>query len=102
MGLTVHTLNELREIGQDSDIALKPEEASVSDVYILNYTSGTTGDSKGVQITHKNVMGAAYELSDQFEITNEDSYISYLPAPHVFEQFIFTMILIKRAKLGFF
>ena len=28
----------------------------IDDVYILSYTSGTTGDSKGVKLTHRNVV----------------------------------------------
>ena len=102
VGMHVHTLDELRKIGRESGIALKPEEVSTEDVYILNYTSGTTGDSKGVRINHKNVLSSAFEYANEFQITSEDCYISYLPAPHVFEQYIFTMILIKRGKLGFF
>jgi long-subunit acyl-CoA synthetase (AMP-forming) len=31
-------------------------EIGPEDIYLLSYTSGTTGDPKGVQITHKAIM----------------------------------------------
>jgi len=34
----------------------KPIPASTDDVYMLSYTSGTTGDPKGVKLTHKMML----------------------------------------------
>lgn len=36
-----------------------PYEASPDDIYMLSYTSGTTGDPKGVKLSHKMVMMVA-------------------------------------------
>lgn len=63
-------------------VAAKPD-----DVFMFSYTSGTTGDPKGVKLTHKMVLqcGAAVinHLSNPF--TDDDTIISYLPAAHSFE-----------------
>ena len=54
---------------------------------MLSYTSGTTGDPKGVKLTHKMIIGAAWAAMNHVSVAfnNEDSYISYLPAAHSFE-----------------
>lgn len=55
---------------------------------MLSYTSGTTGDPKGVKLSHKMVMqcGEATNVKLQGQKINEsDIYISYLPAAHSFE-----------------
>ena len=69
---------------------------------MLNYTSGTTGDSKGVKVTHWGILSAATLGVELVGTTEHDTYISYLPAPHVFENFIFVTILMTGAKVGFF
>ena len=37
----------------DSTAFLEPAK---NDIYIFSYTSGTTGDSKGVKLSHNNVL----------------------------------------------
>ena len=51
VGLTLYSMNEVMEVGrQNPDLAF--EEPKPTDVYGLSYTSGTTGDPKGVMSTH--------------------------------------------------
>ena len=73
---------------------------------MLSYTSGTTGgDPKGVKLTHKMSMAAGYAINIRMgdsPLCDEDSYISYLPSSHVFEQVIFGMSIVYGFKCGFF
>lgn len=60
------------------------------DVFILSYTSGTTGVPKGVKLTHKMILGCAYGVNTRMApagiaLGRNDTYISYLPAAHSFE-----------------
>jgi len=75
------------------------------DVYMLSYTSGTTGDPKGVKLTHKMLINESYAnqtrtAEDPFSET--DSYISYLPAAHSFEQVCQGLVFIYGIKCGFY
>lgn len=71
---------------------------------MFSYTSGTTGDPKGVKVSHKMIVGMAYAVNANLKqsMTEEDSYLSYLPASHSFEQGMFTSALIYGMKCGFF
>jgi len=69
-----------------------PEVVS-TDVYMLSYTSGTTGDPKGVMLAHKSVMVGTFAANKRLEIGSKpldenDIHISYLPLAHVFEQLL--------------
>lgn len=54
-------------------------------VYMLNYTSGTTGDSKGVKVSHWAILNTAIVCNGLFVMNEDDVLIDYLPAPHVFD-----------------
>jgi len=101
-GIRVLTFDEVMDAGRGSDVVLKPEEVDKDDYYMLNYTSGTTGDSKGVKVTHWGILSSAWLGIDFIGMTENDTYISYLPAPHVFENFIYVTTLMTGAKVGFF
>ena len=52
---------------------------------MLNYTSGTTGDSKGVKVSHWGILSSAFIFMETYGFTENDVIIDYLPAPHVFD-----------------
>ncbi len=66
-----------------------PDEAvdvAASDTATIVYTSGTTGEPKGVMLTHGNIVSNARALIDRYDITCDDSIVSYLPLAHMFER----------------
>ena len=72
---------------------------------MFSYTSGTTGDPKGVKLTHKMVIGCQYAVNCRTAprpTTKADCYISYLPAAHSFEQAVFGMAVATGMAIGFF
>ena len=62
-----------------------PQEPEEEDVAAIIYTSGTTGHSKGVVLTHKNIVSDAKAILSIFPLTKEDILLSILPLPHTFE-----------------
>ena len=96
-------IEELREAGrQAKDVQLKPEEVTRDDIYMLNYTSGTTGDSKGVKVSQWGILSSAIIYMEISGLTNEDTLIDYLPAPHVFDQFMFVACLLAGGCQGYY
>ena len=62
------------------------KEASYDDIANILYTSGTTGDSKGVILTHGQ-FHAAMEANDKCVPVGEaDRVMNFLPYTHIFER----------------
>lgn len=47
------------------------------------FTSGTTGNPKGVMLSHDNLTWTAKSVSDLVEINNNDRIVSFLPLSHI-------------------
>ena len=86
-----HTANwkEIVELGsQNHDKYVDELDAIMltiqpDDCATLIYTSGTTGLSKGVMLSHKNLVHNFIEGSKVFDLGPEDRYLSILPLCHV-------------------
>jgi len=68
-------------------IQFNPVDMLEDDVAQILYTSGTTGDPKGVVLTHRNMMSEAHTGARMYtEQTRHDIMLSVLPLSHIFEQ----------------
>lgn len=63
----------------------KKKDVAEDDLAAIIYTSGTTGHSKGVMLTHKNLVTNAMSSHCILEIVPEDVFLSILPLAHTFE-----------------
>jgi long-chain acyl-CoA synthetase len=82
-----HSFDELE--GMDPDFDLRPgiDDVGPDDLLTLIYTSGTTGPPKGVQLTHRNLMGLVGGVEEIIEIPERGGkVISWLPAAHIAER----------------
>lgn len=69
---------------------------------ILLYTSGTTGDSKGVMLSQKNVIINAFQADGMQEILEHDKFLSVLPLSHTYENTIGLILpILKGAFISY-
>ena len=62
-----------------------PSEVQENNIASIIYTSGTTGRSKGVMLTHKNLVFDAEATLSIVKVTEKDKFISILPLSHTYE-----------------
>ncbi len=68
-----------------------PDHVAVNDIANIQYTSGTTGLPKGVQLTHHNVVNNGQFLAQGFHYTEQDKIVVPVPLFHCFGCVIGTM-----------
>ncbi|MCG7992133.1 MAG: AMP-binding protein [Candidatus Thiodiazotropha lotti] len=52
------------------------------DIAFLQYTSGSTGDPKGVMLTHADLLANIRAMGEAVQVTPDDVFISWLPLYH--------------------
>ena len=62
------------------------KEANDDDLCNILYTSGTTGDSKGVMLTYGQYAAALKANDECVPLTEKDRVIDFLPFTHIFER----------------
>lgn len=81
--LSIYSFEEFLKLGEEHPSEHNPPKPE--DVCLIMYTSGTTGNPKGVVITHRNVVsivaGARSLVSSYF--IKSDVYLSFLPLAHI-------------------
>ncbi|KAL0478613.1 long chain acyl-CoA synthetase [Acrasis kona] len=87
-GVKAISFNEVEELGRSLKEAPAVKSKSEPDsVALIMYTSGTTGEPKGVVILHRNIVASTTGLNEG--IGNDPNvvivYIAYLPMAHILE-----------------
>ena len=75
----------INEPRYQAEVQRRVNDAKDSDVANILYTSGTTGQSKGVILLHSQYRFALEAHTKVFTITPDDVVINFLPFSHVFE-----------------
>ena len=79
-------LKSVEGLPRQSEVENLQKSATFDDIASILYTSGTTGDSKGVILTHGQYH-AAFEANHKcVPVTENDRVLNFLPFTHIFEK----------------
>ncbi|MCY0922004.1 AMP-binding protein [Streptomyces sp. H27-G5] len=73
------------------------QETRPEDPLTVVYTSGTTGDPKGVRLTHRNIVLQAVRLDGNVDLPEHAEHICYLPFAHIAERVLGIYLPLLRA-----
>ena len=79
-------MEEALNLRTDVEKTVPPEETEPENIADIVFTSGTTGNPKGVMLSHANIMSNLNTLYRAFPITDKDTAFSILPIHHVYER----------------
>lgn len=68
------------------EVDKRSAEASLEDLANILYTSGTTGESKGVMLTHQMYQAGIVANDRELNLSEQDVFLNFLPFTHVFER----------------
>ncbi|KAL6270234.1 hypothetical protein ACE6H2_027145 [Prunus campanulata] len=103
LGVSCFSWEEFSQLG-NLDCELPPKQRT--DICTIMYTSGTTGEPKGVIITNGAIMAEVLSVEQILFLTDkvcteEDSYFSFLPLAHIYDQIMESYCIYKGSSIGF-
>lgn len=103
LGVSCFSWEEFATMGEEIRELPKKQK---DEICTIMYTSGTTGEPKGVIITNRAIVAGVTTTEHLLELTDKvvdeyDSYFSYLPLAHIFDQVIENYCISKGASIGF-
>lgn len=104
-GIEANSWNQFLNLGKENPSEPLPPQPI--NICTIMYTSGTSGDPKGVVITHENISMFIRGMDlfmEQFEdkMTVDDLYLSFLPLAHILDRVIEEYFFRKGASVGYY
>jgi acyl-CoA synthetase (AMP-forming)/AMP-acid ligase II len=99
-GMDVVTIDEAPGLASLASIAIDADPPSVAidpavDLAVLPYSSGTTGLSKGVMLTHRNLVANLQQV-DAMEVPNLPALVGVLPFFHIYGMTVIMNLGLRR------
>ncbi|KAK3164958.1 hypothetical protein QOZ80_1AG0027070 [Eleusine coracana subsp. coracana] len=103
-GVSIYSWDEFISLAGDQEFDLPVKEKT--DTCTIMYTSGTTGDPKGVLISNASIICLIAGVDRLLNCVNEelaekDVYMSYLPLAHIFDRVVEELFMFHGASIGF-
>uniref|UniRef100_A0A183C491 long-chain-fatty-acid--CoA ligase n=1 Tax=Globodera pallida TaxID=36090 RepID=A0A183C491_GLOPA len=98
-GRELYTFNALRALGHSQ--TKFERNVNADDPAMIMYTSGTTGNPKGVLLSHRNIIATASGQSAVILVNQNDTIIGYLPLAHILEVCAELTCLSQGCRIGY-
>ncbi|KAI9294378.1 long-chain-fatty-acid-CoA ligase [Neoconidiobolus thromboides FSU 785] len=91
--------NEIESLGKANPFIPNPPKPD--SIYVIAYTSGTTGLPKGVMSTHSNYLDYFYIKSEDYKGLDLATSYSYMPLAHTYERANLIGVIACQGRAGF-
>jgi long-chain acyl-CoA synthetase len=98
MGLQPHLVSLDEWLADQPAEALQVIDLDTNDLATIVYTSGTTGRSKGVMLSHYNILWDLDSGVKVIDIYTTDRFLSFLPLSHTLERTVGYYLAIKAGS----
>ena len=78
------SFQDIRNISNDKR-EINFQNIDPNDIAIILFTSGTTGNPKGVMLSHNNIISNLYQIKSKISLSKRLRTFSILPLSHVYE-----------------
>ncbi|KAF1966407.1 long-chain-fatty-acid-CoA ligase 1 [Bimuria novae-zelandiae CBS 107.79] len=99
-GVTIHQMEDVEALGEKQPLPYN--NPTPDDIITINYTSGTTGDPKGVVLTHRAAHAASLSSLILLGGSFDGIYASFLPLAHIYQRLGEHSALASGSAIGYF
>ncbi|KAF1828797.1 long-chain-fatty-acid-CoA ligase 1 [Decorospora gaudefroyi] len=99
-GVAIHYIRDVEALGEKQPIPMHPP--TPDDIVTINYTSGTTGNPKGVVLTHRNAHSATCTSLVLMGSQPNEIICSFLPLAHIYQRLGEHSGLAAGSSIGYF
>jgi long-chain acyl-CoA synthetase len=106
-GILIMKFDEILERGRSrhsqnpAEVEAEMEKGRGEDLATIIFTSGTTGEPKGVMLSHRNFLAQLPSWRLVFDVRTGDIWLSVLPVWHVFERCIEYIIFYLNSSIAY-
>lgn len=79
---TLRAVESVQDLEESAPLAGLPQIGDPKSVALIQYTSGSTGDPKGVVLSHANLLANIRAMGSVMEASSADVFVSWLPLYH--------------------
>lgn len=99
-GVTIHYIRDVEALGEKQPLPMNPP--APDDIVTINYTSGTTGNPKGVVLTQRNAHSATCTSMVLTGSKQDEVICSFLPLAHIYQRLGEHTALAAGSGIGYF
>ena len=96
-----HMQHSMQHDMQHSGAEAEMDKGGAEDIATIIFTSGTTGEPKGVVLSHKNFLCQLPAFNLFFELKSGDIWLSMLPVWHVYERLVEYAIFYNSTSIAY-